>query len=136
MLTIPDDLRQRLRQYGQEHVLAWWDQLGDGERRLLDEHALAFVPAPTAVEADHDGRERALLAGPARQSGVAARQEHEVAEVPAVQAARGAGIQDDPGEGAPVALGAAVMPSGFDDENGAPPSPVPPTFPIPRRACG
>ncbi|HXG09108.1 MAG TPA: UDPGP type 1 family protein [Gemmataceae bacterium] len=38
MLTVPDDLRQRLRDYGQEHVLAWWDQLTDAERRgLLDQ---------------------------------------------------------------------------------------------------
>ncbi len=38
MLSVPDDLRQRLRQYGQEHVLAFWDTLGDPERReLLDQ---------------------------------------------------------------------------------------------------
>lgn len=35
MLTVPDDLRQRLRQYGQEHVLAWWDQLDHDKRRDL-----------------------------------------------------------------------------------------------------
>jgi UDP-N-acetylglucosamine/UDP-N-acetylgalactosamine diphosphorylase len=35
MLTVPDDLRQRLRQYHQEHVLAWWDRLSDDERREL-----------------------------------------------------------------------------------------------------
>jgi UDP-N-acetylglucosamine/UDP-N-acetylgalactosamine diphosphorylase len=42
MLSVPDDLRQRLRQYGQEHVLAWWDQLGHDERRelLAQEQAL------------------------------------------------------------------------------------------------
>src|SRR5690242_4915431 len=38
MLSVPDDLRQRLREYGQEHVVAWWDRLDDGERRdLLDQ---------------------------------------------------------------------------------------------------
>ena len=38
MLTVPDDLRQRLRQYGQEHVLAGWDRLTDDEQpRLLEQ---------------------------------------------------------------------------------------------------
>jgi UDP-N-acetylglucosamine/UDP-N-acetylgalactosamine diphosphorylase len=38
MLSVPDDLRQRLQKYGQEHVLAWWDRLSDEERRgLLDQ---------------------------------------------------------------------------------------------------
>src|SRR5262249_50061603 len=38
MSTVPTDLRQRLQQYGQEHVLAWWDQLADTERQeLLDQ---------------------------------------------------------------------------------------------------
>jgi UDP-N-acetylglucosamine/UDP-N-acetylgalactosamine diphosphorylase len=35
MVSPPDDLRQRLKQYGQEHVLAWWDELNDAERREL-----------------------------------------------------------------------------------------------------
>jgi UDP-N-acetylglucosamine/UDP-N-acetylgalactosamine diphosphorylase len=35
MLAVPDGLRQLLHDYGQEHVLAWWDQLGDTERRFL-----------------------------------------------------------------------------------------------------
>jgi UDP-N-acetylglucosamine/UDP-N-acetylgalactosamine diphosphorylase len=35
MTTVPNDLRQRLRQYGQEHVLHWWDRLSDDERRAL-----------------------------------------------------------------------------------------------------
>lgn len=38
MLRVPDDLRQRLRQHGQEHVLAWWDRLDDaGRAGLLDQ---------------------------------------------------------------------------------------------------
>jgi UDP-N-acetylglucosamine/UDP-N-acetylgalactosamine diphosphorylase len=38
MVTVPDDLRQRLRQFGQEQVLRWWDRLSDPERRqLLDQ---------------------------------------------------------------------------------------------------
>jgi UDP-N-acetylglucosamine/UDP-N-acetylgalactosamine diphosphorylase len=38
MVTVPGDLRQRLRDFGQEHVLAWWDELNDTERnRLLDQ---------------------------------------------------------------------------------------------------
>src|SRR5690349_5585316 len=38
MVPLPNDLRERLRQYGQEHVLRWWDRLGDAERRgLLDQ---------------------------------------------------------------------------------------------------
>jgi UDP-N-acetylglucosamine/UDP-N-acetylgalactosamine diphosphorylase len=35
MVSVPSDLRQRLRQYGQEHVLARWDSLDDAERRAL-----------------------------------------------------------------------------------------------------
>jgi len=35
MPTVPDDLRQRLRQYRQEHVLAWWDHLSEAERGEL-----------------------------------------------------------------------------------------------------
>src|SRR6266540_422730 len=38
MVTVPPDLRQRLKTYGQEHVLAWWDRLNDSERQdLLDQ---------------------------------------------------------------------------------------------------
>ncbi|MBD0743414.1 hypothetical protein BG418_17740 [Streptomyces sp. CBMA152] len=94
---------------------------GGGERGLLDEDALTFVTAPTAVEADHDGGERALLAGAARQGRVAARQEDEMAEVRAVQTSWRARIQDEPGERALLAFGAAVTSSGFYDENGRPP---------------
>src|SRR5262249_9008926 len=32
MLTIPLELLQRFRRYGQDHVFAWWEQL-DGEQR-------------------------------------------------------------------------------------------------------
>lgn len=35
MVSTPDDLRQRLKQHGQEHVLAWWDELDDAGRREL-----------------------------------------------------------------------------------------------------
>src|SRR5262249_55563054 len=35
MLSVPEDLRQRLRQAGQEHVLAGWEHLSDDERRAL-----------------------------------------------------------------------------------------------------
>lgn len=35
MVTIPDELRQRLRQFGQEHVVAGWPQLTDAQRREL-----------------------------------------------------------------------------------------------------
>jgi UDP-N-acetylglucosamine/UDP-N-acetylgalactosamine diphosphorylase len=35
MLRVPDDVRERLRQYDQEHVLAGWDRLGDTERQDL-----------------------------------------------------------------------------------------------------
>jgi UDP-N-acetylglucosamine/UDP-N-acetylgalactosamine diphosphorylase len=35
MRTEADELRQRLQEHGQEHVLAWWDQLAEAERREL-----------------------------------------------------------------------------------------------------
>jgi UDP-N-acetylglucosamine/UDP-N-acetylgalactosamine diphosphorylase len=35
MLTVPADLKQRLRKYSQEHVLTWWDKLDDHQRRQL-----------------------------------------------------------------------------------------------------
>ena len=35
MLTVPDALRQRLRDYDQEHVLHWWDQLNETQRAAL-----------------------------------------------------------------------------------------------------
>jgi UDP-N-acetylglucosamine/UDP-N-acetylgalactosamine diphosphorylase len=35
MPPVPEDLRSRLRQYSQEHVLAWWDRLSDAERNEL-----------------------------------------------------------------------------------------------------
>ena len=35
MMEVPEDLRQGLRQYSQEHTLAWWDRLTDAERRGL-----------------------------------------------------------------------------------------------------
>ena len=38
MGNVPDDLRRRLHAHGQDHVLAWWDQLADPERQgLLDQ---------------------------------------------------------------------------------------------------
>ena len=35
MITIPSDLLDRLEKYGQEHVMAWWDQLNPQEGREL-----------------------------------------------------------------------------------------------------
>jgi UDP-N-acetylglucosamine/UDP-N-acetylgalactosamine diphosphorylase len=38
MLTIPSELRHRFQHYGQEHVFASWEQLGDSQRQeLLDQ---------------------------------------------------------------------------------------------------
>jgi UDP-N-acetylglucosamine/UDP-N-acetylgalactosamine diphosphorylase len=37
MQTIPEDLQQRLRHHGQEHVLTWWDRLSPEERHGLVE---------------------------------------------------------------------------------------------------
>ncbi len=36
-MTVPAELRQKLQQYRQEHVLAWWDRLTENERRQLIE---------------------------------------------------------------------------------------------------
>ena len=35
MVKVPADILQQLRKTGQEHVLDWWDQLPEGERREL-----------------------------------------------------------------------------------------------------
>jgi len=35
MLPVPADLKRRLQEYGQEHVLTAWDRLDDGQRRAL-----------------------------------------------------------------------------------------------------
>lgn len=42
MPEVPDSLRQRLRAFGQDHVLAYWDQLADNERRSLLEQIQAI----------------------------------------------------------------------------------------------
>jgi UDP-N-acetylglucosamine/UDP-N-acetylgalactosamine diphosphorylase len=35
MVRVPEDLRSRLQQHGQEHVLAFWEQLDDPQRQAL-----------------------------------------------------------------------------------------------------
>ena len=40
-LTVAE-LRRKLQHYGQEHVLAWWDQLNEDERRQLIEQLLSI----------------------------------------------------------------------------------------------
>jgi UDP-N-acetylglucosamine/UDP-N-acetylgalactosamine diphosphorylase len=42
MLAVPDALRRQLREYGQDHVLAWWDALDDAGRRGLLEQVEAL----------------------------------------------------------------------------------------------
>jgi UDP-N-acetylglucosamine/UDP-N-acetylgalactosamine diphosphorylase len=42
MVSVPKDLRERLQQFGQEHVLHWWDRLNDQERRELIEQLQAI----------------------------------------------------------------------------------------------
>jgi UDP-N-acetylglucosamine/UDP-N-acetylgalactosamine diphosphorylase len=42
MLSVPPDLRERLRNHGQEHVLAWWERLDDTERHQLSEQIKAI----------------------------------------------------------------------------------------------
>jgi UDP-N-acetylglucosamine/UDP-N-acetylgalactosamine diphosphorylase len=59
MQDVPNDLRQRLRQHGQEHVLAGWDRLDDEQRSALvrqleaiDFDELARLHAKRARKAD------------------------------------------------------------------------------------
>jgi UDP-N-acetylglucosamine/UDP-N-acetylgalactosamine diphosphorylase len=42
MITVSDEIRRRLRQFDQEHVLAWWDRLTDSERAGLLEQIQAL----------------------------------------------------------------------------------------------
>ena len=42
LTNVPDDLRKKLQQHRQEHVLAWWERLGDEERRDLIEQLRAI----------------------------------------------------------------------------------------------
>jgi UDP-N-acetylglucosamine/UDP-N-acetylgalactosamine diphosphorylase len=42
MINVPEELHQRLRQFGQEHVLAWWDTLDDTQRGQLLEQLAAL----------------------------------------------------------------------------------------------
>src|SRR5947209_8305451 len=42
MHAIPDDLKQRLLEHGQPHVIAFWDQLAEGQRAGLLEQLLAL----------------------------------------------------------------------------------------------
>src|SRR5438105_3031534 len=42
MLSVPDDLLQRLRQHGQEHVLAWWQELTETRKKQLLEQLRAL----------------------------------------------------------------------------------------------
>jgi UDP-N-acetylglucosamine/UDP-N-acetylgalactosamine diphosphorylase len=37
MTSVPDDIRAKVQAHGQQHVLAWWHQLDDGQRRKLIE---------------------------------------------------------------------------------------------------
>lgn len=62
--------------------------LGAVHSVLLDEYALALVAAAGAAEAHDDGREPAVLAGAARQGGIAAREVHEMVQVGAGEAER------------------------------------------------
>jgi len=41
-MNVPDDLRHKLQQHKQEHVLAWWDRLDDAGRRGLVEQLQAI----------------------------------------------------------------------------------------------
>jgi UDP-N-acetylglucosamine/UDP-N-acetylgalactosamine diphosphorylase len=46
MPATPESLRRQLQQHNQEHVLAWWDQLNEDERRVLLEQVQALdLPA-------------------------------------------------------------------------------------------
>jgi UDP-N-acetylglucosamine/UDP-N-acetylgalactosamine diphosphorylase len=55
MVEVPEDLRQRLRQYGQEHTLAWWTRLSDPERRsLLDQLTRLDLEQLQTLYADRD----------------------------------------------------------------------------------
>ncbi len=55
MTEVPNDLRQRLRQYGQEHTLAGWDRLTEAERReLVDQLTRLDLEALRTLYAERD----------------------------------------------------------------------------------
>ncbi len=56
MTAIPNDLRQCLREFGQEHVLAWWDRLDDPGRDALLAQLRALDLA--RLEQLYEGRDR------------------------------------------------------------------------------
>jgi UDP-N-acetylglucosamine/UDP-N-acetylgalactosamine diphosphorylase len=46
MIKVPTEIREKLRKTGQEHILAWWDQISETERREL-------VDQLTGIHFDH-----------------------------------------------------------------------------------
>jgi UDP-N-acetylglucosamine/UDP-N-acetylgalactosamine diphosphorylase len=73
MITpIPQALAQRLQSFGQEHLLRWWDDLNDEERRILQEQieAVDFETVADHYNSNRDAtevsedRERASRAEP------------------------------------------------------------------------
>ncbi|GAA3306658.1 hypothetical protein GCM10020295_63470 [Streptomyces cinereospinus] len=83
--------------------------LGPREPRLLDEDALPLITAPAPVEPHDDRRQPALLARPARQRGVAPRQEDQVPQVGTVEAPRRPLHHDEQRQRPAPAPGAALL---------------------------
>lgn len=94
MVGVPEEVRQSLRRFGQEHVLAWWDRLDDGERRaLLGQIEALDLEQLQALYADRDKtyalpRPDRIRPVPRQVVSPAAAEEHRAGAIDAVRRGR------------------------------------------------
>jgi len=103
MLSIPQDMHARLRQYGQDHVLAGWERLSDDERR----HLLGQLAAVDLEEL------RGLYASRERSFALPAAER--IKPAPVVAAPRPKPAKPPPEEGAPPPEKKKPAPKPSDD---------------------